>query len=892
MVLGKPTVLAPATSSSSTADAAAPAQCPSAQRGASVKDISLLPEEVEFPFGGNDADDFLKDSQMPEGHVQLFRQLQSKWQCYDAYCRVSMGLGVNQMLQVLSYYGVCHTLVENHSPTTGFSLVVLFQCMTVALAVLDLAGLKRREIIIVQIVGVMPCILTACAVAAGDRNAKGVLDPESNFSVAPLCSLFTVMWLELWLRLSAPARDESQLPRRFRQMLFLDVFGDAMGWDPTRAEATPVPEDRLDMPFDRSVSYGEEMDEMMDDAALRASSQAALAQHAVRRWRSVPEWALSEMQCRELARLQDQLNNWGNTIKAELERSSALRGGDVEELASDTIEKELRPWRALSAKERREDPFRGSLVGPFVSDSVDVGFYYDVEGEATLFDDSLVETRPGATVLSLQSVTAILQDLERDARRLLELRIIHDLRAETARRRGLGQASTASLHEPARRVTDSFPNLAELMHNKHRRKLKRGLKSTGSRAKYSTGLRAAAASFEDLTEGVQRDDEGLDERDACRTTSEESKLEERRPKDKDLTARVVGHHAHMKERLPWQILSSVTRVLQGCWMWTFGMAFLREIKVYQHDFGVGIMQERSGEEGEERRLCASDTWDVDRVEVEWPHRSFFRPQSLFCTQDGHADFTLGSAFAFYSAKDAGVQGLRLDEVARSRLPASTAAFCGPWASEAPVSPSSPWIRSCLFAAPTKGGVEFWSANDSPARSSHATVALEGQPWKVLAGAAMHCSNVTRLLPAINAVTTWCLMLVGWDGDAFPIAVVYLPESTARTPEAAVNALGTPVSAGVVRTLKRGGASEAIVALHLEPDSGRLWALAAGGALAAWDIFSAQSLGRWRPRWAPKVAFRPLAICEHPTRGLLALGVAGGRDPMLLSARRVSGGVFF
>lgn len=55
----------------------------------------------------------------PERHVQLFRQLQAKWQCYDAYCRVCMGLGVNQILQGLSYYCICHTLVENRSPTTG-----------------------------------------------------------------------------------------------------------------------------------------------------------------------------------------------------------------------------------------------------------------------------------------------------------------------------------------------------------------------------------------------------------------------------------------------------------------------------------------------------------------------------------------------------------------------------------------------------------------------------------------------------------------------------------------------------------------------------------------------------------------------------------------------------
>ena len=35
---------------------------------------------------------------VPGKHVELFRKLQAKWQCYDAYARISMALGVNQMI--------------------------------------------------------------------------------------------------------------------------------------------------------------------------------------------------------------------------------------------------------------------------------------------------------------------------------------------------------------------------------------------------------------------------------------------------------------------------------------------------------------------------------------------------------------------------------------------------------------------------------------------------------------------------------------------------------------------------------------------------------------------------------------------------------------------------
>ena len=106
-----------------------------------LEDEQFLADSMdsEFPMGGEDLLSG-KHGARPERHIQLSRQLQSKWQCYDAYCRVCMGLGVNQILQALSYYCICHTLVENHSPTTGYALVMLFQCTTVALAVLDLAA--------------------------------------------------------------------------------------------------------------------------------------------------------------------------------------------------------------------------------------------------------------------------------------------------------------------------------------------------------------------------------------------------------------------------------------------------------------------------------------------------------------------------------------------------------------------------------------------------------------------------------------------------------------------------------------------------------------------------------------------------------------------------------
>eukprot|EP00429_Kryptoperidinium_foliaceum_P026475 CAMPEP_0176148612 /NCGR_PEP_ID=MMETSP0120_2-20121206/75788_1 /TAXON_ID=160619 /ORGANISM="Kryptoperidinium foliaceum, Strain CCMP 1326" /LENGTH=92 /DNA_ID=CAMNT_0017485309 /DNA_START=48 /DNA_END=323 /DNA_ORIENTATION=+ len=92
-------------------------------------------------------------------------------------------MGVNQILQGMSYYCICHTLVENHSPSTGYALILIFQCTTIGLAVLDLAGMTRHEIIAVQIVGLMPCMLTLWGIAHRKRVTGG-LDPSEDYPLS------------------------------------------------------------------------------------------------------------------------------------------------------------------------------------------------------------------------------------------------------------------------------------------------------------------------------------------------------------------------------------------------------------------------------------------------------------------------------------------------------------------------------------------------------------------------------------------------------------------------------------------------------------------------------------------------------------------------------------
>eukprot|EP00971_Amphidinium_carterae_P090412 1790358-Amphidinium_carterae.1 len=165
----------------------------------------------------------------------------------------------------------------------------------------------------------------------------------------------------------------------------------------------------------------------------QATSQLSLAQWAVRRWVAVPDWATNAEQKKELNAHREQLHTWGNSIKNEMDRCARMPGLPSME---GIFEERLRRWDELSAEERSADPFASCLTGPFEHDCgyTSQTYHYSVESSQTLFDDAPSKVCPGALVLELQAIKAIVADLEKHARGLLEVRIMRDLRVTEIRR--------------------------------------------------------------------------------------------------------------------------------------------------------------------------------------------------------------------------------------------------------------------------------------------------------------------------------------------------------------------------------------------------------------------------------------------------------------------------
>ncbi|CAK0798544.1 unnamed protein product [Prorocentrum cordatum] len=83
----------------------------------------------------------------PGKHVQLFRKLQTKWQCYDAYARVAMSLGVNQILFSIVFFLVITTNVQYCAPFVCFALCVPFQATVIAITRLDIVQVTNPSLV-------------------------------------------------------------------------------------------------------------------------------------------------------------------------------------------------------------------------------------------------------------------------------------------------------------------------------------------------------------------------------------------------------------------------------------------------------------------------------------------------------------------------------------------------------------------------------------------------------------------------------------------------------------------------------------------------------------------------------------------------------------------------
>eukprot|EP00928_Gymnodinium_smaydae_P033869 TRINITY_DN2413_c0_g2_i3.p1 TRINITY_DN2413_c0_g2~~TRINITY_DN2413_c0_g2_i3.p1 ORF type:complete len:985 (-),score=134.72 TRINITY_DN2413_c0_g2_i3:327-3281(-) len=284
---------------------------------------------------------------VPGRHVQLFRKLQLKWQCFDAYARVCMALGVSQISQSIQYYLIGILLLQRRSISTSIAACVVLQTASLGVAVLDIAGIRRFHVFLHQLVSAIPVTVAIVSLSLAPRNEEHVLPKENEYPLGWVAFFVQVITLEMKLWLARPSNDDATLPRRFRTVLFLDVFGDS-AMDPTDAEEEAQNACRRNMAREATVAAAER--------------SLVFAWMALRRWEAVPSAHLSREQSAELKAVRGDFMTWRRLLQQSIDSYNSAHGrppvGSSDEL------RELRSWSQLTAAEKQSDAFAGLLLGP------------------------------------------------------------------------------------------------------------------------------------------------------------------------------------------------------------------------------------------------------------------------------------------------------------------------------------------------------------------------------------------------------------------------------------------------------------------------------------------------------------------------------------------------
>ncbi|CAK0818742.1 unnamed protein product [Prorocentrum cordatum] len=155
-------------------------------------------------------------------HVRLYRKLQANWQSYDAYSRVCMALGTNQLLHAISYTCLGQLEETQDGWWPACHCVVVFTTTAWVIARLDLF-LSRRFLAFAAILLFLPPALAIVSLYLKNSPKPGMLFVGK--CVVPVIYALHIIWIVFTLGIAkAKEREGVALPTNYRSVLYLDVF--------------------------------------------------------------------------------------------------------------------------------------------------------------------------------------------------------------------------------------------------------------------------------------------------------------------------------------------------------------------------------------------------------------------------------------------------------------------------------------------------------------------------------------------------------------------------------------------------------------------------------------------------------------------------------------------
>mmetsp|Transcript_63661 Transcript_63661/g.140190 ORF Transcript_63661/g.140190 Transcript_63661/m.140190 type:complete len:1247 (-) Transcript_63661:76-3816(-) len=156
-------------------------------------------------------------------HIKLIRQAAAYFQTYDAFARVSMSIGVNQLMLALSYFIIayCYQQVENAFVAIPAVAILMASAWVIARIDLTLSPMAFRLIQFLLLAGPAISCFAACNLIEEHPYRWTTVDiaPAAFFSHGIVVMLLTVS-----LRVTTQ-ENGAALPLAFQGVLLMDVFG-------------------------------------------------------------------------------------------------------------------------------------------------------------------------------------------------------------------------------------------------------------------------------------------------------------------------------------------------------------------------------------------------------------------------------------------------------------------------------------------------------------------------------------------------------------------------------------------------------------------------------------------------------------------------------------------
>lgn len=156
-------------------------------------------------------------------HIKLLRQASVYWQTYDAFARVSMSVGINQLMVAMSYFILGYAMLEMKSPFAAVAGVTTFMGSAEVITRVDLTLPLFQQRLVQLLVAVGPLLSTVAAyIWAFHRETQH----ELAEMIAPLSYISNGISIGIMTVFVHVEEQENggMIPHAFKGVLYLDVF--------------------------------------------------------------------------------------------------------------------------------------------------------------------------------------------------------------------------------------------------------------------------------------------------------------------------------------------------------------------------------------------------------------------------------------------------------------------------------------------------------------------------------------------------------------------------------------------------------------------------------------------------------------------------------------------